>query len=194
MKKIEKEIETFYPASRQAWRKWLHDNHLSKQAVWLLQYKKKSKQPSISWSEAVDEALCFGWIDSVRKTIDDEKFVQFFSKRKPKGTWSKVNKEKVKQFIEEGLMMPAGLESIATAKANGSWTILDSVDALIIPEDLALAFERFGGAQDYFMSVSISARKAMLQWLVLAKRPETRQKRIDEIALLASQNQKPKQF
>lgn len=150
--------------------------------------------PSISWSDAVDEALCFGWIDSVRKTIDEEKFVQFFGKRKPRGTWSKVNKEKVQRLIEAGLMFKAGLESIAAAKQNGSWEILDAVEELIIPEDLERAFKARGGSGDFFLSLSKSVRKAILQWLVLAKLPETRQRRIDEIAELAEQKMKPKQF
>ena len=107
-----KEIETFYPTSQQQWRQWLEENHRSKQAVWLVHYKKKSGVPTISWSEAVDEALCFGWIDSVRKTLDNETFIQFFSKRKPNGTWSKVNKKKIRQLVEAGLMTQAGLGKI----------------------------------------------------------------------------------
>lgn len=189
-----KEIETFYPTSQQQWRQWLEENHRSKQAVWLVHYKKKSGVPTISWSEAVDEALCFGWIDSVRKTLDSETFVQFFSKRKPNGTWSKVNKEKIRQLVEAGLMTQAGLESIETAKQNGSWTILDEVEELILPNDLEIEFNTQPGSKDFFLSLSRSVRKAMLQWLVLAKQPETRQKRIREIVELAAQKQKPNRF
>jgi uncharacterized protein YdeI (YjbR/CyaY-like superfamily) len=189
-----KEIETFCPTSKQQWRQWLEENHRSKQAVWLVHYKKKSGVPTISWSEAVDEALCFGWIDSVRKTLDSETFVQFFSKRKPNGTWSRVNKEKIRQLIEAGLMTQAGLESIETAKQNGSWTILDEVEELILPHDLEIEFNTQPGSKDFFLSLSKSVRKAMLQRLVLAKQPETRQKRIREIAELAALKQKPKQF
>jgi len=189
-----KEIETFCPTSKQQWRQWLEENHRSKQAVWLVHYKKKSGVPTISWSEAVDEALCFGWIDSVRKTLDSETFVQFFSKRKPNGTWSRVNKEKIRQLIEAGLMTQAGLESIETAKQNGSWTILDEVEELILPHDLEIEFNTQPGSKDFFLSLSKSVRKAVLQRLVLAKQPETRQKRIREIAELAALKQKPKQF
>lgn len=189
-----KEIETFYPTSQQQWRQWLEENHRSKQAVWLVHYKKKSGVPTISWSEAVDEALCFGWIDSVRKTLDNETFIQFFSKRKPNGTWSKVNKEKIRQLVEAGLMTQAGLESIETAKQNGSWTILDEVEELILPNDLEIEFNTQPGSKDFFLSLSKSVRKAMLQWLVLAKQPETRQKRIREIVELAALKQKPNRF
>lgn len=188
------EIETFYPTSKQHWRQWLKQNHGLKQSVWLVLYKKESNGPIIAWNEAVDEALCFGWIDSKRRPFDEEKFMQFFSRRKPTGTWSKVNKEKVKQLIAEGLMTKAGLTSIETAKQNGSWEILDDVEECKIPKDLAKEFKSKPGSKIFFLSLSKSVRKSILQWLVLAKRPETRQKRIHEIAGLAAQKLKPKQF
>ena len=194
MNNTEKEIQTFYPTSRKNWREWLQKNHTEKQSVWLIFYKIKSGMPTISWSEAVDEALCFGWIDSTIKSLDTEKFIHFFSKRKPKGTWSKVNKEKVLHLIENGLMTKAGFESIETAKQNGSWTILDDVEELKIPKDLEQEFETKQGSKDFFLSLSKSMRKAILQWLVLAKKEETRQKRINEIAELAAKKLKPKQF
>jgi uncharacterized protein YdeI (YjbR/CyaY-like superfamily) len=190
----ENDVETFCPASQQAWRQWLKKNHKLKLSVWLVLYKKKSNKPTIAWSEAVDEALCFGWVDSKRKPVDEEKFMQFFSRRKSKGTWSKINKGKVEQLIGEGLMTKAGLDCIETAKQNGSWEILDDVEELKIPKDLAKKFKTLPGSKDYFLSLSKSVRKSILQWLVLAKRPETRKKRIDEIAELAAQKLKPKQF
>jgi len=188
----ENDIETFYPTSQTAWRQWLQENHSSKQAVWLVCYKKQTKKPTVFWSDAVDEALCFGWIDSVRKTLDEEKFIQFFSRRKPNGTWSKVNKEKIIQLIESGRMTQAGFASIERAKQNGSWTILDEVEELVIPNDLETEFIDKPNAKDFFLSLSKSVRKAILQWLVLAKRPETRQKRITQIVELAEQKLRPK--
>jgi uncharacterized protein YdeI (YjbR/CyaY-like superfamily) len=188
------EIETFCPTSRIDWRQWLEENHLSKQSIWLVCFTKKSNKPTLSWSEAVDEALCFGWIDSTRKTIDSESFIQFFSRRKPNGTWSKVNKEKIKQLIDAELMTEAGYDSIEKAKQNGSWTILDDVEELTIPDDLDKEFDRYLGSKDFFLSLSKSVRKAILQWLVLAKRTKTRQNRINEIVELAAQKRKPKQF
>jgi uncharacterized protein YdeI (YjbR/CyaY-like superfamily) len=190
----EKDTDTFYPISQQAWRTWLQENHRSKQSVWLVCYKKKSNIPTITWSDAVDEAICFGWIDSKRITIDDDKFMQFFTKRKPKGTWSKVNKEKIKQLTNKGLMTEAGFECIENAKQNGSWTVLDEVEALIIPKDLEDEFNRKTGSKEFFLGLSKSVRKSILQWIVLAKQAETRQKRISEIAEMASRNLKPKQF
>ena len=188
------ETEIFYPESLTAWRKWLAKNHLLKQSVWLVFYTKSSKKKSLTWSEAVDVALCYGWIDSKKIKIDEETSHQFFSKRKPKSTWSKINKEKVQKLIDNGLMTQAGYESVEMAKQNGSWTILDEVEELVIPGDLEKAFIKYKGSKDYFLSLSKTIKKMMLQWIVFAKRPETRQKRIDEIAELAGQKKKPKQF
>jgi uncharacterized protein YdeI (YjbR/CyaY-like superfamily) len=191
---MEKEIETFYPKSRQEWREWLQENHDKKQSVWLIYYKKKSNVPTVIYSEAVDEALCFGWIDSKAKPIDEHTFMQFFSKRKEKSVWSKVNKEKIERLTKEGLIADAGFKIIEIAKKNGSWTILDEAEALIIPTDLEEEFQKKPSAKNYFLSLSRSDKRNILQWLVLANRQETREKRISEIVELASINQKPKQF
>jgi len=177
----EKEIETFCPSNRQEWRQWLHEHHQSKQSVWLVYYKKKTNIPSITWSEAVDEALCFGWIDSTAKPLDEEKYMQFITRRKPKSVWSKINKDKVQRLIEEGMMMPAGYASIDIAKQNGSWSILDEVEALIIPPDLEMGFAAQPGSKEAFLSLSKSAQKALLYGLVLAKQAATREKRIGEV-------------
>lgn len=188
------ETEVFYATNPAEWREWLCKNHLSKSSVWLVFHSKFSEKKSITWRESVEVALCFGWIDSKKMKIDPETSHQFFSRRKPKSTWSKINKEKVHQLIESGHMTKAGFESIEIAKQNGSWTLLDEVEELIIPKDLNEAFSLHKGSKDYFLSLSKSARKSMLQWIVLARRAETRQNRIDEIAQHAGQLKKPKQF
>jgi len=191
---MDNEIAIFYPRSRQEWREWFQANHVTKQSVWLIYYKKKSNVPTVLYSDAVDEALCFGWIDSKAKPIDEEKYMQFFSKRKPKSVWSKVNKEKIERLTKEGLMAKAGFEIIEIAKQNGSWTILDESEALIVPEDLEKGFQKSAAAKDYFLGLSRSDKRNILQWLVLAKRQETREKRITEIIELAEQKLKPTQF
>lgn len=188
-----KEVETFCPTSKKHWRQWLQKNHLTQQAVWLICYKKKTNTPTITWSDAVDEALCFGWIDSVRRPIDEEKFMQFFGKRKANSTWSKVNKEKIERLIADKQMTKAGLAVIEAAKANGSWTILDEVEELIVPTDLAKAFKS-KKAKEYFTALSRSNKRMLLQWLVLAKQAETRQKRITEIVASCTLGEMPKQF
>ena len=188
------DTEIFYPKNISEWRDWLIRNHASKDSVWVVFYNKNSTKPSITWSESVEVALCFGWIDSKKIAIDKEQSHQFYSKRRAKSTWSKINKDKVAQLIANGLMTKAGLESIEIAKQNGSWTLLDEVEQLIIPTDLLQAFQLHPGAKEYFDGLSKSTRKALLQWLVMAKQAITRQKRISEIAELAAQHQKPKQF
>lgn len=177
--------ETFYPANQTAWRKWLKRNHSLKDSVWIIFYKKGAGKPTIGWSEAVDEALCFGWIDSKRVSLDNEKFKQFFSKRKPRSMWSKINKEKVRLLIKEGLMTAAGFKSIEIARKNGSWTMLETVDKLKIPPDLLKEFSARPGSRRFFLSLSESVRKRMLLSLVTARRKDTRQKRITEIAEFA---------
>ncbi|WP_245849465.1 YdeI/OmpD-associated family protein [Hymenobacter crusticola] len=157
-------------------------------------YKKKAATPSLTWSEAVDEALCFGWIDSQAKPMDEEKYRQFFSRRKPKSGWSKVNKEKIQRLLAEGQMTQAGLACIELAKQNGSWTLLDEVEALTLPADLEQALQQRPNANRYFEKLSRTDKRNLLQWLVLAKWPTTRQNRITEIVELADQQLKPKQF
>ena len=191
---MQKEQETFYPKSREEWRLWLEENHIIKPSVWLVLFKKKSNIPTISHEEAIEEALCFGWIDSIRKSIDENSSIQFLSKRKPNSVWSKINKAKVKHLIEEGRMAKAGYESIEIAKQNGSWSILDTVEELIIPEDLETELRKYSASKDYFLSVSKSLRKRILQWIILAKKAETRQKRITEIAQHAAEKQVPVRF
>ena len=144
-------------------------------------YKKDAGVPTLSWQQAVEEALCFGWIDSTRRPLDDEKFIQYYCKRKPKSFWSKINKDKVKQLIEQGLMTEAGLKSIQIAKKNGSWTSLNDVEAMKIPAELEARFKLVPGSKARFLSLARSVRKVMLFRVMNAKRPETRTKRIDEI-------------
>ena len=187
-------MNSYCPTDKEDWRNWLVKNHLTEESIWLIFKKKNSPNPNLSWSEAVDQALCFGWIDSTKKSIDHEKYIQYFCKRKPKSNWSKVNKDKVKTLTEQGLMKDAGFKSIEIAKENGSWTFLDEVEALIIPADLKLAFRNYKGSMEYFDSLSKSAKKILLYWVISAKRKDTRQKRVLEIAENASQQLKPKQF
>lgn len=189
-----KEYKTYCPKSRTDWRNWLKKHHQSESSIWLVYYKVSTKVSSISWSEAVDEALCFGWIDSTKKTIDEERYMQYFSKRKPKSNWSKVNKDKIAKLIQSNLMAKAGLDSIETAKQNGSWTLLDEVEQLIIPYDLKEEMRNHKGSMEFFDQLSKSAKKILLYWVISAKRKETRQKRIVEIAENASNHLKPKQF
>lgn len=189
---MKQEIEIFYPIDSRAWREWLMENHQTKQAVWIVFHKKSSEKKSITWSEAVDVALCFGWIDSKKISVDNETSHQYFSRRKPKSTWSKINKQKIIHLIENGLLHEAGHKSIEIAKENGFWTLLDEVEELIIPEDLDAEFATKPRAKAFYVSLSKSVKKAILQWIILARQPQVRQKRIAEIVECAEQNLKPK--
>ena len=190
----EDQLETFYPKGRKDWRDWLTKYHDKKESVWLIYDKKTANHQRVNWAETVEEALCFGWIDSRSKPIDDEKYMQFFSKRKANSTWSKINKEKVAMFIAQGIMAPAGLKCIETAKRNGSWEILDSVEALVIPADLQAVFDQEPDLASFFDSLSKSRKKQILLWLVVARKAETRTKRIIELTKSFSDRLLPPQF
>ncbi|KIO78710.1 hypothetical protein TH53_02175 [Pedobacter lusitanus] len=187
---------TIYPADNTQWREWLALNHTECNGIWLIYNKKiKGKElPGLCWSEAVDTALCFGWIDSKKLPIDEEKFMQFFSKRKPKSGWSKINKAKVKNLIELGLMTDAGLKTIKAAKLDGSWKTLDAAEKLIMPKDLALMLKANSHCEVFFASLSNSAKKSVFYWLLSAKKEETRNRRIAEIIRFTSEGKLPKQF
>lgn len=190
----ENEPESFCPASPQHWREWLQAHHAERQSVWLVYHKKQSSTPSLTWSQAVDEALCFGWIDSRAQPIDATRYRQFFSRRKPGSGWSKINKAKVERLTAAGLMAPAGLASVEAARHNGAWTLLDEVEALRLPADLAQALAAQPPAASFFESLSRTDKRNLLHWLASAKRPATRQQRLAEIVAQAARQQKPAQF
>ena len=183
------DIELIDPKDRAAWRRWLARHHERDRGLWLAVHKKGSRSGTLSYEDAVLEALCFGWIDSTAKSLDDETYGLWMAPRKPKSMWSAVNKRRVDALVADGAMMPTGLAAIETAKANGSWSALDASDALIVPDDLAAAFAAQPPiAREHWDAFPPSAQKQTLQWINAAKRPETRSKRVEETARLASQN------
>jgi uncharacterized protein YdeI (YjbR/CyaY-like superfamily) len=185
-----KDKKAFYPKTRKAWRQWLEKNHQKEPSIWLILYNKDIGIPSITWSEAVEEALCFGWIDSVVNKRDEESRYQFFTTRKPKSNWSRINKEKIAQLTDAGLMAPAGLAVVATAKENGTWSALDEVEATTVPPDLQKALKTGKKALTHWEAFPRSSKKIILHWILSAKRPETRQKRISETVTLAEINKR----
>lgn len=187
-------IPTVYAESRAAWRQWLTNNHATEKSVWLAIYKKTSPTPSVYYDEAVDEALCFGWIDSSNKKGEGLYYLQFFSRRNPKSNWSRVNKEKVARLISAGLMTDAGQAMINLAKERGTWTALDDVENLICPPDLQAQFDANPTANGYFEGFPRSVKRGILEWLLNAKTPVTRQKRISEIVTLAERNERANQY
>lgn len=171
---------------RAAWRRWLADRHEQRDAIWLVFHKKGSAGTSPSYDEAVEEALCFGWIDSTVNRLDERRSLQLFAPRKPKSTWSASNKERVARLEREGLLAPAGVAAIETAKANGSWSALDAVERLEEPPELAAALDANPVAREHWNAFSPSSRKGILWWVVSAKRPETREKRIEQTVRMAA--------
>lgn len=170
------------------WRQWLHENHASSIGVYVIFYKVDHPIDSMRWEEAVQVALCYGWIDSTVKSLGDGKRRQYFCSRKPKSVWSKLNKTYIKSLIANGLMHQSGLKKIALAKTNGSWTALDDVENGVIPKDLQEAFNTNPSAFKNYRGFAQGYRKSYLYWLNQAKREETRLKRIAEIVKLCEQN------
>lgn len=175
-------------ASSAAWRAWLAQNHDKVSGIWLIIYRKESGLPSVYYPEAVDEALCYGWVDSAPRKRNAVSYYLYCSPRKPKSNWSRVNKEKVARLLTEGKMTEAGQRMIDLAKANGCWEILDGVERLDMPADLLESLKTNEEAYANWEAFSPSSRRGILQWILNAKQPATRQKRIDETVRLAAQN------
>jgi len=181
-------IAELYFKDDNAWREWLEANHHCCAGAYLIFYSVAHSNDSMRWEEAVRVALCFGWIDSTVKSLGNGMRRQYFCPRKPKSSWSKLNKTYVKKLKEEGLMHPSGLAKIKQAKEDGSWTALDDVENCIVPQDLQLAFNANPQAEKHYESFSRTYRKSYLYWLNEAKRPQTRQARISEIIRLCQAN------
>jgi uncharacterized protein YdeI (YjbR/CyaY-like superfamily) len=177
------------PENRAEWRAWLEANHRAPTGVWLITWKRRTGRPTISYEDAVEEALCFGWIDSVMGRLDDERSMQWFAPRKPRSTWARSNKERVARLEAAGLMAEAGREAVALARTNGSWESLDAIDALIVPDDLAAALAERPGAREHFDASSVSVRRAGLAWVYQARRPATRAARVEQIAAIAGRGE-----
>ena len=179
---------------RAAWRAWLEHNHDTSPGVWLVVAKKDARRPGVTYVEAVEEALCFGWIDSRPNTLDDEHYLQRLSPRRPKSVWSRPNKERIERLIAEDRMTVAGLRPIEVAKRDGSWNTLDDTDDLVVPRDLAAALAARPGAKKHFDAYPPSVKKPALYWITSAKRPETRVRRIAEVVDQASMGKRPLQW
>ena len=182
------EAETFQAETREQWRGWLEANHGRDTGVWLVTFKKGTGRPRMTYEESVEEALCFGWIDSRPGKVDAERSKLWFTRRKPGSAWSRVNKERVERMEAGGRMAPVGIAVVETARRDGSWERIDSVEALEVPDDLAAALAADPVAAGHWAAFPPSARKGILQWVLAAKRPETRSARVAETVRLAGQN------
>jgi uncharacterized protein YdeI (YjbR/CyaY-like superfamily)/alkylated DNA nucleotide flippase Atl1 len=176
-----------HPRTRSKWRAWLAKHAATSGPIWLVYDKQSAGPRTLSYAEAVEEALCFGWVDSKVRPIDAKTYKQYFAPRKAKSTWSKVNKERVDRLVAAGLMTPAGQACVDRAKRDGSWTVLDAVEALTVPDDLAAALAANDAARRWFAEFKRGAKKILLYWVTTAKRPETRAARIAELVAAAAE-------
>jgi len=185
------DLERVDPLSRTEWRAWLAENHSSSPGVWLAVGKSGNRVTTLTYDDAVEEALCFGWIDSTVRALDADRFLQFMTPRKRGSAWARSNKERVARLTEAGLMQPSGIAAVEAAMADGSWSAYDHVESMTIPMDLAAAFDANAEARAGFSALSESARKMVLYWIATAKRPETRARRIAETVESAAQGRSP---
>jgi uncharacterized protein YdeI (YjbR/CyaY-like superfamily) len=185
------EAPEVFAEDRATWRRWLEANHETSGGAWLVTWRSRSGRHGLPYEAAVEEALCFGWVDGTAGTLDDNRGKLYFAPRRPTSGWAATNKARVERLIAAGRMAPAGLAAIERAKANGSWELLDSVERLEVPPDLAAALEALPPAAANFAAFPPSARKQSLTSLVMARRPETRADRVRRIAEAAARNERP---
>jgi uncharacterized protein YdeI (YjbR/CyaY-like superfamily) len=183
----------FHAGTRAEWRAWLAEHHADTSRVWVVTWKRATGRPAPTYEELVLEALCYGWVDSTAGTVDDERSKLRFTPRKPGSGWARTNKARVEELTAAGLMAEAGLEAVRRAREDGSWSLLDDVEALIVPPDLAAALEERPPARKNYDRFPPSARRAILLSLVQARRAETRRQRIARVAELAQRGERPDQ-
>ncbi len=172
----------YHAETRAQWRSWLQAHHSSERGVWLCSWRSAAGRPACPYPEVVEEALCFGWIDSTVNKLDDERGLQLLTPRKAKSSWTRLNRRRVAEMEAAGLMTDAGRRAVATAQANGWWTLADPVEDLIEPPDLVAALDAEPAARAEWDRFPPSARKQMLWWIVSAGKPDTRSRRIATIA------------
>ena len=175
---------------RATWRAWLEANHATSTGAWLVTWRPRSGRAGLAYEAAVEEALCFGWVDGTAGKVDEDRGKQYFAPRKPRSGWAATNKARIERLIAAGQMAPAGLAAIERAKANGSWEVLDSVERLEVPDDLAAALAARPPAAANFAAFPPTARKQNLAWIAFAMRPETRATRVRQVAEAAARNER----
>jgi uncharacterized protein YdeI (YjbR/CyaY-like superfamily) len=171
----------YHAAARPQWRAWLEANHATEPGVWLCAWRSVTGRPTCPYPDVVEEAICFGWIDSTVNTLDDERAMQLITPRKPRSTWTRLNRRRVADMEAAGLMTDAGRRSVEVARRNGFWTIYDPVEDLIEPDDLAAALDANPAARATWDGFPASARKQMLWWVISAAKPDTQATRIATI-------------
>lgn len=184
----------FHPKHPGEWQAWLAAHQGKTKSIWLVLHKKSSPGPGLSYPEAVEVALCYGWIDSKPQKRDKHTYLLYFAERKAGGVWSKINKQRIAKLIKEGKMTKAGMEKITQAKKDGSWSTLDPVDALKMPDELGKAFARNKRALKNFEAFPPGIRKQLFHWVLSARLPQTRLTRVREIVSKAAKNERANQW
>ena len=185
--------ERVQPGTAEEWRAWLDEHHDSSSGVWLVSWKKHTGRPTVEYDAAVTEALAVGWVDSKGSKLDDDRTMLWFTPRRTTSGWSRPNKERIERLLAEGRMGTTGQASIDTAKENGTWTLLDDVENLVVPDDLASAFDQHPGARAAWEEFPRSVKRSILVWIVTAKRQATREARIAETAEKAGRGERAHQ-
>ncbi len=183
--------QRIYFSDRGAWREWLENNHALGPGIWVVFYKKGAGKQTMKYEESVEEAICFGWVDSRKRRLDDRRYALMFTPRNPRSPWSRTNKERVRRLVASGMMAEAGMACIEEARRNGAWAAYDPIEDLVVPEDLAVALAGRRSARENFEGLTVSARKSVLWWIATARRSDTRARRIAKTAEAASQNRSP---
>jgi len=184
-------VKSLYFKTVDEWRTWLRRNHDKEKGVWLIFYKKNTGKPSLDYESAVEEALCFGWIDSIIKKLDESRFARKFTPRKDRSKWSPSNMKRVEKLIASGRMAPAGLARVIAAQENGMWDKPDRPEVRFeLPEDFRLALSKDARAGEYFEQLAPSYQKQFISWVSVAKQQETRVKRIRESIRLLAKGEK----
>jgi uncharacterized protein YdeI (YjbR/CyaY-like superfamily) len=175
---------------RKAWRRWLEANHATAAGVWLVSWRSSTGRRRIDYEAAIEEALCFGWIDGQAATVDAQRSKQYFAPRRPRSPWVSRNRERIARMLQSGRVAPAGIAAVERAKADGSWTMLESAERLEVPADLAAALDARPPARDHWDAFPPSVRRGLLAWISLARRDATRARRVEEIAAAAQRNER----
>jgi uncharacterized protein YdeI (YjbR/CyaY-like superfamily) len=187
---VRDEAPHIHPADRAEWRGWLEANHASARGVFVVSWRPKTGRPTLDYEDAIQEALCFGWVDSSGGVVDDERARLYFAPRRPGSVWAASNKARVERLVAAGRMTAAGRAAIERARADGSWTVLDGAERLEVQPDLAKALAANPVSEANFAAFPPSARKMAIAWIATAKRQETRDRRIAEVVEAAARNER----
>ena len=179
-----------HPDSRSAWRRWLRKHHADTDGVWLARWRKAEGRAPLDYDAIVEEALCFGWIDGLVNTLEDGRQAHLMTPRRKGSPWARSNKDRVERLIAEGRMTDAGADAIRAAKADGTWSMQDAAEALIEPLELAAALDANPEARRRWDGFTPSQRRALIWWVMSAKRPETKERRVAEIVAEAAQGRR----